>query len=64
MTAARETVAAIATERLPRVYRQCVYCGHPCHGIACRGHRDLLTTDPNYYALRLRTETAKGAQQQ
>lgn len=61
MNAARETVAAIVVERLPRLYRQCVYCGHPCHGIACRGHRDLLSTDPHFYAMRIRTG---GAEQQ
>jgi hypothetical protein len=62
VTAARETVAAIATQRIPRVYRQCVYCGHPCRGLSCPAHRDLLLVDPNFYTLRLRTGGAERKQ--
>lgn len=55
MTATRDLVAALATELPRRVYGNCIYCGHPCHGLACRGHRDLLRLDPNQYLMRLRT---------
>lgn len=54
MTAARETVAAIATERESRLFGFCIYGGEPCVGLACAKHRDLLTLDPNTYAMRLR----------
>lgn len=49
----RETVAEIATERESRLFRECLYCGQPSLGLACRGHRDLLAVDPNTYDLRL-----------
>jgi hypothetical protein len=49
-----QIVTEIATERVPRLYRECLYCGQPSMGIACRAHRDLLTLDPNTYSMRLR----------
>lgn len=55
---ARETVAAIAAEREVRLYRECLYCGRPCRGLACSAHRDLLVLDPHTYALRLRTKAS------
>ena len=51
---ARETVAAIATERERRLFGRCIYGGEPCRGLTCAAHRDLLTLDPNTYLLRLR----------
>lgn len=59
MTAARDTVAAIAAERAHRTFRECVYCGAPSYGLACAQHRPLLRNDPNYYELRLRTGGAE-----
>lgn len=56
MTAARETVAAIATQRERRLYGFCIYCGTPTRGLSCAAHRDLLTLDPNTYLMRLRTQ--------
>lgn len=45
----RELVA----ERVQRLFGFCVYCGRPCRGLACNGHRDLLVVDDHTYALRL-----------
>lgn len=55
MTAARETVAAIATERERGFFGHCIYCGHHTYGLACSDHRDLLTVDTHTYAMRLRS---------
>jgi hypothetical protein len=66
VTAAASTtakiVAAIADERERGLFGFCVYCGHPCHGLACGSHRDLLHLDPNQYAMRLRS-TAPAVQE-
>jgi hypothetical protein len=50
----RETVAAIATERVRRLFGFCIYGGEPCRGLTCSAHRDLLLLDPNQYAMRIR----------
>jgi hypothetical protein len=60
LVSARETVAAIATERERRLYGFCIYCARPCHGLACGAHRDLLTLDANQYEMRLRGANEKG----
>lgn len=49
----RELAAQLVAERARGLFGACVYCGSPCRGLACRDHRDLLETDPNYYEMRL-----------
>lgn len=53
----RELTKAIAGEREQRLFGFCVYCGRPCRGLACNGHRDLLHLDDHTYALRLREQS-------
>lgn len=60
-SAGRDTVAAIAGEREPRLYRECVYCGAPSYGLACSSHRDLLFSDPHQYSMRLRSNVVTDA---
>lgn len=50
----RDLARDLTTQRERRLYGYCVYCGAPCHGLACRGHRDLLLVDDHTYAMRLR----------
>lgn len=41
-TADRRLVRDLTRRRPKRLASSCVYCGAPCWGRACRGHRDLL----------------------
>lgn len=45
----RDVSVAVArglyTERAHRLFGFCIYCGHPCRGVTCRGHNDLMYLD-------------------
>jgi hypothetical protein len=43
----RSLVRAIVQQRRGPKFLLCGFCGAPCFGRTCPGHRDLIALDPN-----------------
>jgi hypothetical protein len=43
----RQTVESLVNRGPRPMFRDCVYCGRPTYGKACRVHRDLIQLDPS-----------------
>lgn len=46
----RQLTNAVVVEQPKRAYRMCPFCGRPCEGRACMGHRDLILIEHEIYA--------------